>query len=465
LGGFTVAIALFKDDTYICVSDKKEEPLANALVTDVSDDRISRKGDSISFTIDKKHMDLLDYLTRDMSGLPLLMGKYVSKKMDIINFALNNYAYKADDTLEINKSLTGIHPYYKLEGRKTIIDAIGNYFNALLINAQRNGTVSIPANDEEWYTTRFEAICIPYLKIGDKFAQESYLAYRKIIGDKGGHKIEVALNSKLSETGFIYEIGIQRIIRQMLLWIWDSPFPVLEELTIPQRLWLYAKVFKKTWNGYQASVTRPLFINDYPCMEIKNGGKSMAENENPENQLFSPLYTALIDFPDYQNDRLSDTTNLLVKAVEYIKSHPMNANYEQYEITSLHHLLLLEITKMVEANITVRKCRNCGRYFVATNLNMAYCSRIADGETKPCNVIGSTNAYTKKVDGNKVLELYNRAYRTRHARRSKGTMTDNEFNMWCEEAKKKREQVIENKLTLSEFEQWLSQDARRRRRS
>ncbi|MGO4928349.1 DUF6076 domain-containing protein [Fundicoccus sp. Sow4_F4] len=51
----------------------------------------------------------------------------------------------------------------------------------------------------------------------------------------------------------------------------------------------------------------------------------------------------------------------------------------------------------------VKKCRNCGRYFVVKNLNVEYCSRLIDPDeesldNRTCSDVGPKRSYMKKLE-------------------------------------------------------------------
>ncbi len=110
---------------------------------------------------------------------------------------------------------------------------------------------------------------------------------------------------------------------------------------------------------------------------------------------------------------------------------------------------------MIEAKVKIRKCGHCRRYFVVTNLNMRYCSRIADGEEKPCNVVGSKSTFDDRVKSDEALKLYNRAYKTQYSRIKNGTITKAQFIEWKKSAKEKLDEVRNKNFDIGKFAEWL----------
>ena len=119
--------------------------------------------------------------------------------------------------------------------------------------------------------------------------------------------------------------------------------------------------------------------------------------------------------------------------------------------------LELEITKMLENNIRFRECKRCGKYFIMKgNYDTKYCSRIAEGETRSCQELAAIENYKQKVEGDAVLQLYNRYYKRYAARARAGSITANSFKKWKYEAVVKRDQCTEGSVSLEEFDRWMN---------
>ena len=118
-------------------------------------------------------------------------------------------------------------------------------------------------------------------------------------------------------------------------------------------------------------------------------------------------------------------------------------------------LLFLEILSMIDSNTSIKKCKNCGMYFIVKNLNMEYCDRIAAGEEKPCSTIGSKRTFEKKLQTDIPLKIYNRSYKTHYARVKNGIMTQSDFMTWCAEAKENLKKARNGELSVGDFDQWL----------
>ncbi len=135
---------------------------------------------------------------------------------------------------------------------------------------------------------------------------------------------------------------------------------------------------------------------------------------------------------------------------------------ETLHTESAQDLAYFLLSRCLQANVRFRKCKYCGRFFPITGRSTAeYCNRLIDGSTKTCKELGYTKIYEKTLFENPANKEYKRAYKTRNARIRRGLMTRDEFNAWAEEARQRRDECLDGKITLEELIAWLDQDKRR----
>jgi len=128
-----------------------------------------------------------------------------------------------------------------------------------------------------------------------------------------------------------------------------------------------------------------------------------------------------------------------------------------YRCRSLEEMLYLEFEKMLELDMQIKKCKNCGRYFVLKgNYQTDYCTRIPNGETQNCQSIGATAKYIKKVKDNPAMALFNKAYKRYHARVKAGSVKLDAFKKWKYEAVVMRDRCLSEDVSFKEFEEWVN---------
>ena len=139
---------------------------------------------------------------------------------------------------------------------------------------------------------------------------------------------------------------------------------------------------------------------------------------------------------------------------------------ELYEINSLDDLIRFEFIKMIEHDIFIKKCKNCGWFFIPKRrADAEYCERIFGDTNRKCSEVGATLRYEKKVAENPILEAHKTAYRRFNSRTRAKKMSQAEFMQWSEEAAQKRDACLAGELTFNEFVMWLEQGRIRKKRS
>ena len=144
---------------------------------------------------------------------------------------------------------------------------------------------------------------------------------------------------------------------------------------------------------------------------------------------------------------------------------PSHDVVELYEIGSLDDLFRFEFVNMVKHDVFIKKCKNCGRFFIPKRrADAEYCERIFTDNGRKCSEIGATLRYEKKVAGNPILEAHKKAYRRFNSRTRAKKMTQAEFMAWSEEAAGKRDACLAGELPFEEFVAWLERGRIRKSR-
>ena len=125
-------------------------------------------------------------------------------------------------------------------------------------------------------------------------------------------------------------------------------------------------------------------------------------------------------------------------------------------------LMRFELMKMISLGAHIKKCANCGRYFILDGRSdIEYCSRpLADQPGKTCQDVGALNKYMDKVHTDPIRKEFHKAYKRNHSRVRVGAITQTEFLEWSDEAREKRDQCIEGKMSKDAFMEWVNSDRR-----
>lgn len=130
---------------------------------------------------------------------------------------------------------------------------------------------------------------------------------------------------------------------------------------------------------------------------------------------------------------------------------------ETYIPESFKEACYIIFIKMIQHNITIKKCKNCGKYFLKrAGYNNEYCNRLIPGkESKTCRDLGAIINYriNSKDDYQKLFE---KAYKkiSPFCKRNK---LRNEFYRWYHKASLLRDESRSKKIPVNEYEEKLKE--------
>ncbi len=118
-------------------------------------------------------------------------------------------------------------------------------------------------------------------------------------------------------------------------------------------------------------------------------------------------------------------------------------------------LAFLEFEYMYINSLAVRKCDNCGRYFLPFSSLSRYCGRVAyDKNQKSCKDFAAMDKYSDKLSRNAAKKLYRQranAYQMRCSR-APSAFPRSEYELWKENAKKLIEAFENGDITEEQFD-------------
>ena len=123
---------------------------------------------------------------------------------------------------------------------------------------------------------------------------------------------------------------------------------------------------------------------------------------------------------------------------------------------SIPDMIDYSLRSCVERGITVRRCKNCGRYFPQTGrVSAEYCERpVAEGQ-QTCREAGAFQQWTKKQSDDPVFKAYRKEYKKRFAWIKAGRISDTDFYAWSEQAREMKKKCDRDVITLEEYVEWL----------
>lgn len=127
-------------------------------------------------------------------------------------------------------------------------------------------------------------------------------------------------------------------------------------------------------------------------------------------------------------------------------------------INNVAQLMYHEIMNLIMQGHSIRKCKNCGKYFVQYGDRVVdYCDEIPEGETKSCKMIGSSRQFTASLKDDPIKQTYTRVYKKYVARRRLHTVSESQFAEWSVEARKLRSAAYETNMAAELFREKLDE--------
>lgn len=266
------------------------------------------------------------------------------------------------------------------------------------------------------------------------------------IGSKDvDHWFEQAKNGKIE---YVFEelYCLQCSISSWVFLSLDNTNPELAKLTSLQRSAIYSMLFGGEFipmleTEVEMNMQRPRSFN------------SIAAALDFDEEYMLATYKSIDAMQEHPTAPLPEQFQRIYTAAQQVQE---DCEVYTYRTDTLEDLLKFEVYGMSHENTRIKRCKNCGRYFILEKGNLEYCDRIAAGETKPCNEIGKSRTYEARITGgDSAIALYRKAYKTHFARIRTGKMTKEEFEAWKNEATEKRKLTERGSLDFAEYTQWL----------
>ena len=127
----------------------------------------------------------------------------------------------------------------------------------------------------------------------------------------------------------------------------------------------------------------------------------------------------------------------------------------RYRCESLHEFLELELNKLIEYGVNLKRCERCGQFFtVKGNYDARYCNRIHRGEIRTCRDLAAEENYKMKMADDKAIPVYRKYYRRYSARVKVNQIKQPDFKKWKYAALSKRDDCSSGKITVEEYIDW-----------
>ena len=137
----------------------------------------------------------------------------------------------------------------------------------------------------------------------------------------------------------------------------------------------------------------------------------------------------------------------------------MSVTHKSTDLSSICYAILEELSKT--PNYPIKKCQNCGMYFIPTSkVDEIYCDYPKEN-SKPCRDLGAFQSYTERLKQNKSMGEYRRTYQQKfmQVRKNKDNKKlTQDFETWKKQAKEKINLMKKGKLTEDEVYNWIMEN-------
>lgn len=183
--------------------------------------------------------------------------------------------------------------------------------------------------------------------------------------------------------------------------------------------------------------------------------------------------------------RISSTLTLLNESksayysVNLFSSYPGETEKQIYEFLSkkknevtelalilpydISAILYKSICSILKEEVYLKVCKNCNKYFIATNKSLNYCSNLApNGNKKTCKEIGRRISFQNSKNNDPVLSLYYQVYSRKSMMKSRNPDIEqysNSFNKFKEAGKKKLNKYKQGEISSEDLKKWIQKNS------
>lgn len=155
----------------------------------------------------------------------------------------------------------------------------------------------------------------------------------------------------------------------------------------------------------------------------------------------------------------------ILEGLDILKEKNKIRYLNEYEVCSLNDILAVYFYYFTQENIIIRKCANCGKYFIpAIRCDSKYCTNISpNNPQKTCREIGAKNFYKEKQNSNPITKEYTTTRNTLSKRIARCDKNDTKklnklqkaLDYFVVNYEKQNKKYKTNKISEKEFVNWI----------
>lgn len=225
---------------------------------------------------------------------------------------------------------------------------------------------------------------------------------------------------------------------------------------------IFAKLYSKHQKEFEGYKRQIIDIIEYCLFNEREELKDLKPIEN----LHIFIHSNSIDkYPILKHNNFSKVIKLNKSTprmdenelIETLKDKDNNRYgiQEIYEIDNFYNLLFLELYFILQEKTYLKKCKNCGKYFLTNNSAVIYCNNIFEDD-KTCREIGASKVFVKNLEKDEAYNLYRKVYKKKQAlAKAKGGTFEIEYNLFKAQGKDKKNAYKLEEITKEDFIRWL----------
>lgn len=167
-------------------------------------------------------------------------------------------------------------------------------------------------------------------------------------------------------------------------------------------------------------------------------------------------YSSLYDLEIKDTDSVEELAEIIKKKDK--KNHHYKISNFLYSFSNLSSAYYYCVLHFIENNITIKTCKNCGKYFIPENRTSSiYCNRKFEGK-KTCRDIGALNTYNEKLKKDEVNSLYRKTLSAKKMLANRNPdipMYLEKYEEWKKNANKFKQDIKNGLKTNEEFKEWI----------
>ena len=141
-----------------------------------------------------------------------------------------------------------------------------------------------------------------------------------------------------------------------------------------------------------------------------------AYNQENKNEL---VFNELNPFIRTNTDKLFSSWEDIIKTLP----NKLDAPLEFPTCDSIIRFLRQTVQSLIHEEMSLRKCKNCNRYFITRYSSLAeYCLRKVEGTNATCQEYASKKTYKKKQSENRLYQVFTTYYNRIYGRIRRGTL-------------------------------------------